>query len=151
MTGYNTDVVGFENSFAPNLQPGHKNALILGNGGAAEAVKYVLQKLKIDHKTVGRRIGDGIQLTYEDLDKAVIDQYKVIINTTPLGTFPNINECPGIPYQFLTASHYLFDVVYNPEKSLFLMKGEAMGATVKNGHEMLVIQAEESWRIWNED
>lgn len=151
MTGYNTDVTGFERSFLPYLNNHHKSALILGNGGATEAVKFVLQKLNIAYKIVSRKIHDGSDLTYQDLNEQVIDENKIIINTTPLGTFPNTHDCPDIPYQFLTAGHFLFDVVYNPEKSLFLQKGEAYGATIKNGYEMLVIQAEESWRIWNEN
>ena len=125
--------------------------MILGNGGAAEAVKFVFDKLNISYKIVSRKIHDGSELTYSDLNKLVIDENKIIINTTPLGTFPNINECPDIPYQFLTPQHFLFDLVYNPEKTLFLQKGEEYEATIKNGYEMLVLQAEESWRIWNAD
>lgn len=151
LIGYNTDVLGFERSFSPHLKNHHKNALILGNGGATEAVKFVLQKLEINYKIVSRKIHDGSELTYQDLNKSIIDKSKIIINSTPLGTFPNIYDCPDIPYQFLSADHFLFDVVYNPEKSLFLQKGEAVGATIKNGHEMLIMQAEESWRIWNEE
>lgn len=151
MLGYNTDVVGFERSFSPNLKSHHKNALILGNGGATEAVKFVLQKLGIGYKIVSRKIHDGSALTYAQLNKSVIDENTIIINTTPLGTYPGVNDCPDIPYEFLTPGHFLFDVVYNPEKSLFLQKAEAAGATIKNGYEMLIIQAEESWRIWNED
>ncbi|MEO7307225.1 MAG: shikimate dehydrogenase [Ferruginibacter sp.] len=151
LLGYNTDVLGFEHSFLPHLKDHHKAALILGNGGATEAVKFILKKLGINYKIVSRKIHDGSELTYQDLGKPIFDENKIIINTTPLGTFPNINECPDIPYQFLTPDHFLFDVVYNPEKSLFLQKGEAAGASIKNGHEMLIIQAEESWRIWNED
>lgn len=149
--GYNTDVVGFEQSFLPQLKDHHNAALILGNGGATEAVKFVLKKLSINYKIVSRKIHDGSELIYQDLDKSLFDENNIIINTTPLGTFPDINDCPNIPYQFLTPNHFLFDVVYNPEKSLFLQKGEAAGAGIKNGHEMLIIQAEESWRIWNED
>jgi shikimate dehydrogenase len=149
--GYNTDVLGFERSFLPHLKDHHKSALILGNGGATEAVKFVLKKLSIGYKIVSRKIHDGSELTYRDLNKSIFNENKIIINTTPLGTFPGIHECPDIPYQFLTPDHFLFDVVYNPEKSLFLQKGEEAGAGIKNGHEMLIIQAEESWRIWNED
>ena len=149
--GYNTDITGFERSLLPHLKPYHKKALILGNGGAAEAVKFVFDKQNITYRIVSRKIHDGSELTYRDLNKSIIEEYKLIVNTTPLGTFPNINESPDIPYQFLTPDHFLFDVVYNPEKSLFLQKGEAAGAGIKNGHDMLIIQAEESWRIWNED
>lgn len=151
MFGYNTDVIGFEKSFLPHLKNYHKSALILGNGGAAEAVKSVLQKLGIGYTIVSRKIREGSELAYTDLNHSLILQNKVIINTTPLGTFPIINDCPDIPYRFLSPEHFLFDVVYNPEKSLFLQKGEACGAAIKNGYEMLVIQAEESWKIWNAD
>lgn len=149
--GYNTDVIGFERSLLPLLKEYHTGALVLGNGGAAEAVKFVLKKLQLNYKIVSRKIHDDADLTYGDLAESVIGQNKLIINTTPLGTFPNINECPDIPYRFLTSEHLLYDLVYNPEKTLFLQKGEVLGATIKNGYEMLVLQAEENWRIWNED
>ncbi len=149
--GYNTDVTGFERSLTPRLEKHHTNALILGNGGAAEAVKFVLEKLQINYKIVSRKPHYNSVLTYADLDKAIIEENKFIINTTPLGTFPNVDDCPEIPYQFLTPQHFLYDLVYNPEKTLFLQNGEACGAVIKNGYEMLILQAEESWRIWNED
>lgn len=150
-TGYNTDAAGFERSLLPNLQAYHTDALILGNGGAAEAIKFVLNKLKINYKVVSRKIHRDTNFIYDDLRESVIKEHKLIINTTPLGTFPGINECPDIPYGFLTEQHFLYDLVYNPEETLFLQKGEAAGAQIKNGYEMLVLQAEESWRIWNED
>ncbi len=149
LTGYNTDVLGFEQSLLTLLKPHHTNALVLGNGGAAEAVKYVLEKLGVAYKIVSRKLHNGAQLTYNDIDADTISKHLLIINTTPLGTFPNVNECPDIPYQYLTPKHYLFDLVYNPAKTLFLQKGEERGAAVKNGYDMLVIQAEESWKIWN--
>ena len=149
--GYNTDITGFEKSLIPYLKHYHNSALILGNGGAAEAVKFVFDKLNINYKIVSRKIHDGSDLTYQDLNEQIIEENKIIINTTPLGTFPNIDECPAIPYQFLTPQHFLYDLVYNPEKTLFLQKGEACGTSIKNGYEMLILQAEESWRIWNED
>lgn len=149
--GYNTDITGFEKSLLPYLKQYHNKALILGNGGAAEAVKFVFDKLNISYKIVSRKIHDGSELTYGDLNKAIIEENKLIVNTTPLGTFPNIDDCPEIPYQFLTPQHFLYDLVYNPEKTLFLQKGEACGTSIKNGYEMLILQAEESWRIWNED
>lgn len=149
--GYNTDIIGFERSLLPHLKEQHTAALILGNGGAAAAVKFVLKKLKINFKIVSRKIHDDADLTYGDLTKSIIEQSNIIINTTPLGTFPDIDECPDMPYRFLTSEHLLYDLVYNPEKTLFLQKGEAFGATIRNGYEMLVLQAEESWRIWNED
>jgi len=151
MIGYNTDVTGFERSLLPSLQVYHTNALILGNGGAAEAIKFVLNKLKINYSLVSRKIHHDADFTYNDLGESEMKEHTLIINTTPLGTFPDINECPDIPYGFLTDQHFLYDLVYNPEKTLFLQKGEAAGAQIKNGYEMLVLQAEESWRIWNED
>ena len=150
LLGYNTDVTGFEKSLLPLLQPFHKKALVLGNGGAAEAVKFVLGKLGLGYKVVSRKLHGDAQLTYSDLTEDVIREHLLIINTTPLGTFPQTDKCPDIPYQFITPQHYLFDLVYNPPKTLFLQKGEEKGAAVKNGYDMLVIQAEESWRIWNE-
>lgn len=151
LIGYNTDVTGFEQSLLPKLKPSHTQALILGNGGAAEAVKFVLHKLNISYKMVSRKLHDGSHLTYADLNEQIIRDHTLIINTTPLGTSPNINECPAIPYQYVTPQHFLFDLVYNPATTLFLQKGEVQGAAIQNGYDMLVIQAEESWRIWNEE
>jgi shikimate dehydrogenase len=151
LIGYNTDVAGFERSLLQKLKMHHTRALILGNGGAAEAVKFVLKKLNIGFKVVSRKLHDDADLTYENLDEAIVSDHLLIINTTPLGTFPNVDECPAIPYQFLTHQHYLFDLVYNPAKTLFLQKGAGHGATIKNGADMLEIQAEESWKIWNDN
>ncbi|MGC4103055.1 shikimate dehydrogenase family protein [Ferruginibacter sp.] len=150
ITGYNTDIIGFERSLLPLLKPHHTQALVLGSGGASEAVQYVLKKLQIAYKVVSRQAGKAAGLTYADLDENTIATHTLIINTTPLGTYPNSNECPDIPYQYLGSEHYLFDLVYNPPQSLFLQKGAERGAAIKNGYEMLVIQAEESWNIWNE-
>lgn len=149
LIGYNTDVLGFEQSLQELLKPQHTKALILGNGGAAAAVKFVLTKLDIEYKTVSRKLHNGSHLTYTDLSETIIKEHTLIINTTPLGTYPAVDECPDIPYHHLTTQHYLFDLVYNPEKTLFLQKGEEKGAAIKNGYDMLVIQAEESWKIWN--
>jgi shikimate dehydrogenase len=149
--GYNTDVTGFEQSLLPRLQPHHTRALVLGSGGAAEAVRFVLQKLKIVHHTVGRQMKRGVTYVYTDLNERIMEENMLIINTTPLGTFPAMGECPAIPYQHLSPRHLLFDLVYNPEKTLFLQKGEERGAATENGLAMLRIQAEESWRIWNTD
>lgn len=149
LTGNNTDVMGFEISFKQLLKPQQKKALVLGNGGATIAVVYALKKLNIDYKIVSRRIHDGASLTYNDVSVATIKEHPVIINTTPLGTFPNVDECAPIPYEAITSEHYLFDLIYNPEKTVFLKKGEERGATIKNGYDMLRIQAEESWKIWN--
>ena len=148
LVGFNTDVVGFKNSLEPYLLPIHNKALILGTGGAAKAVQYALKQLQIEYKLVSRRkTSDG--LGYEDIGEEILDQYPLIINTTPLGTYPNVDEAPPIPYTYLSPRHLLFDLVYNPAKTKFLQNGEALGARIANGHEMLVLQAEESWRIWN--
>ena len=151
LTGYNTDITGLEKSLLPLLKKQHNRALILGNGGAAAAVKFVLQKLKISYIIVSRNIHDDSTLTYADLNGKIISENALIINTTPLGTFPNVEACPQIPYQFLGPEHLLYDLVYNPDKTLFQQKGEWQGALIKNGKEMLIIQAEESWKIWNHD
>ncbi len=151
LSGFNTDVAGFERSFMPHLLPHHKKALILGTGGAAAAVQYVLQKLQIDYCFVSRNNEKekGI-LTYADLNAAVIKEYTVIINCTPSGTYPKIEDAPDIPYDLLTPEHYLFDLVYNPALTKFLKSGAAHKAIIQNGYDMLVIQAEENWKIWNE-
>jgi shikimate dehydrogenase len=150
LSGFNTDVAGFQESFSPQLKPHHKNALILGNGGATVAVIHVLQRLGIAYHVVSRELKKDSHFTYRDLNEKIINDHQIIINTTPLGSFPKLDTCPPVPYQFLSDKHYLFDVVYNPPKSLFLKKGEDQGAIIKNGYDWLVVQAEESWRIWNE-
>ena len=150
LIGYNTDVIGFERSLLSRLNDHHKKALILGNGGAAEAVKFVLQRLNINYKIVSRKIHKDAELTYTNLNETVIKENLLIINTTPVGTFPAVDGCPEIPYEYLTPQHLLYDLVYNPEKTLFLKKGEEYGALIKNGYEMLVVQAEESWDIWDD-
>lgn len=148
LIGYNTDAYGFEKSLKPLLESHHKKALILGNGGAARAVKFVLEKLKIDYKFVSRRPLKGM-LNYNDLSEATLKEYRIIINTTPLGTFPDVENCPDIPYQYLTNKHLLYDLIYNPAETTFLKKGKEKGAKIKNGAEMLELQAEKSWEIWN--
>lgn len=149
LTGYNTDAIGFEKSIKPLLKPWHTHALVLGNGGAAEAVMYVLSKLRISFEVVSRSLHRGSTLTYDKLNKAIIEKSTVIVNTTPLGMYPKVESCPDIPYEFLTDQHLLYDLVYNPAETLFLQKGKQNGASIKNGEEMLVLQAEESWTIWN--
>lgn len=149
LTGHNTDAPAFEQSLKGQLQPHHTKALILGTGGAAKAVEYSLRQLNIAYKYVSRK-PSAKSFSYEQLTESLMQEYTLIINTTPLGMHPNIIEAPQIPYQALTSQHYLYDVVYNPSKTLFLHKGEEQGAIIKNGYEMLVLQAEESWRIWNE-
>ncbi len=150
LEGFNTDYIGFENSLKPLLQPHHRQALVLGNGGASKAVMYVLNQLNIPFEVVSRKLHEGSTLTYEQLDFAAVRNHTLIINTTPLGTFPNVNECPPIPYEAITDQHLLYDLVYNPELTLFMERGQQQGAVVKNGYEMLVGQAEAAWRIWNE-
>jgi shikimate dehydrogenase len=149
LKGYNSDVVGFENSIKPFLKKHHKRALILGTGGASKAIAYALKKNKIKYKFVSRNPEGKKQISYNSLSEEVIIKHTVIINSTPLGTSPNIERCPNIPYQFLTKNHLLYDLIYNPEVTTFLSKGKEKGATIKNGYEMLELQAEESWRIWN--
>lgn len=150
LVGYNTDVIGFERSLIPLLKHHHEHALILGHGGAAQAVKFVLDKLNIPYSIVGRHLYKDTSMTYGDLTRDIIQQHKLIINTTPLGTFPDVKSFPNIPYKYLTKEHLLYDLVYNPEKTEFLRNGEERKAEIKNGYEMLVLQAEEAWKIWNE-
>jgi shikimate dehydrogenase len=152
LTAYNTDIIGFEKSFIKNLKPHHKKALILGTGGASKAVQYVFKKLAIDFLIVSRNENaeeDFIQ--YKQIASDIIKNYNIIVNTTPLGMSPTEDTCADLPYTLLTADNYLFDLVYKPAKTLFLQKGEQQGAIIENGFEMLIIQAEENWRIWNED
>ncbi len=149
MTGHNTDAPAFEQSLKEKLQPHHTKALILGTGGAAKAVEYSLRQLNILYKYVSRK-PSAKSFSYEQLTNDLMQEYLLIINTSPLGMHPNIVEAPQIPYHTLTPKHYLFDLIYNPDKTLFLQKGEEQGAAIKNGYEMLVLQAEDSWRIWNE-
>ena len=150
LKGYNSDVVGFENSILPLLKNHHKNALILGTGGASKAIAYALKRNKIKFKFVSRNPKGKKEISYADLSKEVIEKYTVIVNSTPLGTSPDIEKCPNIPYQHITEKHILYDLIYNPAVSTFLSKGKDKGATIKNGLEMLKLQAEESWRIWND-
>lgn len=150
LTGYNTDVAGFEISLQKYLQPHHNRALVFGTGGAAAAVKFVLQKLNIEYLIVSRNKEiKANAISYDDVNEALLSSHLLLINTTPLGMSPSYDTCPAIPYHFITREHYLYDLVYNPEKTLFLQKGESRGAIIQNGYEMLIIQAEESWKIWN--
>jgi len=148
LTGYNTDAFGFEESLKPMLKENHKKALVLGNGGAAKAVFYVLEKLGISYLVVSRSKGKG-DLTYADLDADIVRDHQLIINCSPVGTFPNIDEAPQIPYAYIGTAHLLYDLIYNPEETLFLRKGRENGAMTKNGYEMLLLQAEKNWEIWN--
>jgi len=148
LIGYNTDVIGFEKSLYNKLTAEHKNALILGTGGASKAIEFVLRKNGLHYKYVSRYVSAN-NLSYGQLTPAIIRENTLIINTTPLGMYPNIEAAPPLPYEGLTQKHFLFDLTYNPEKTLFLQKGEEKGATIQNGYDMLIYQAEESWRIWN--
>ena len=148
LVGYNTDVVGFENSLMPLLKNHHTKALILGTGGASKAVAYVFKKLNIDYYKVSRNPNGGNEISYADLSDNLLNEYTIIVNCSPVGTYPNINEKPMIPYQFLTPKHLLYDLIYNPVETAFLLEGKKQGALVKNGLEMLELQAEESWRLW---
>ena len=147
--GFNTDVIGFERSLLTKLQPGHKNALILGTGGAAKAVEFVLKKNRIHYTYVSRRRSQN-NITYEQLTPSVLEKTRLIINTTPVGMYPKVKEILPLPFEAITPNHFLFDLIYNPPKTLFLSKGEEKGATIQNGYDMLVCQAEESWKIWNQ-
>lgn len=149
--GYNTDVIGFEDCIMPQLNPAQNKALILGNGGAAAAVKYVFEKNNIDYNIVSRQLDGRARFTYETLTKAIIKQHLIIVNTTPLGMYPNVDTYPPIPYEAIGRGHHLFDLTYNPVKTLFLQKGEQQGASIQNGAAMLGIQAEASWKIWQND
>ncbi|HEX6913966.1 MAG TPA: shikimate dehydrogenase [Chitinophagaceae bacterium] len=148
--GYNTDVLGFEASFRKWIQPHHQKALILGTGGAADAVAYVFRKLGIEYLFVSRSSDfRPMTIPYKALAQALFDDHTIIVNCTPVGTYPNISECPPIPYDYITPKHYLFDLVYNPAETTFLKRGAEQGAITSNGYEMLVLQAEENWKIWN--
>lgn len=148
MTGYNTDAYGFQKSLEPFLKEHHKKALILGTGGASKAIAYVLKNLVIDYKFVSRSKRED-RYTYTELTKDIIEDRLLIINCTPLGTYPDIDDKPNIPYDHLNEKHLLFDLIYNPETSAFLKNGQARGATILNGLKMLEYQAEKSWEIWN--
>jgi shikimate dehydrogenase len=147
--GYNTDVIGFEKSLQPFLQPHHQKALILGTGGAAAAVAWVLQKLGISFKYVSRSSNGEEVISYEALNNTILQEHLLIINTSPVGMYPHVNEAPNLNYEALTDKHHLYDLIYNPAETLFLTKGKERGASIQNGLEMLHLQAEASWEIWN--
>lgn len=148
LKGYNTDYYGFKKSITPFLKPHHKKALILGTGGASKAVAYALQLLAIDYKFVSRTPNPS-ELRYEDLDETIFNEYQVVINCTPLGTFPDIDKFPPLPYTFFTDNHLAFDLIYNPAETSFLQKAKANHAQTLNGYQMLVYQAERAWKIWH--
>ncbi len=146
--GHNTDHYGFDKALQPHLTPAHKEALILGTGGASKAVAYALEKRSIPYRFVSRT-ATGDHLTYEELTSQITERYKLIINTTPLGTHPDIENKPLIPYQGIGREHLLFDLIYNPEETAFMKEGLRRNAKAINGYEMLVAQAEKAWEIWN--
>ena len=147
--GYNTDCLGFMASIQPLLREYDQKALVLGTGGASKAACYGLKKLGIAPTLVSRSPKEGM-LSYEDLSDEVMESHTVVVNCTPLGMLPEVDTCPAIPYEKITARHLLFDCVYNPEETLFLKRGKAQGASIKNGLEMLVGQAKAAWKIWNQ-
>ncbi len=150
LKGFNTDLYGFENSLRPMLGEKHKKALILGTGGASKAIKYSFDRLKISYLSATTKENRAEnEIGYAQIDENLMKEYLIIINATPLGTFPKVDTCPDIPYQFITPDHVLYDLVYNPEETLFLKKGKTLGARTKNGLEMLHLQALKSWEIWN--
>ncbi|RYD56579.1 MAG: shikimate dehydrogenase [Sphingobacteriales bacterium] len=147
--GFNTDVIGFRESLIPLLQPWQTGALILGTGGASLAVAFVLKELGINYQFVSRHAKGG-SISYDQLTAEHISGNKLIINTTPQGMYPDVSECPDIPYHVIDKGHLLYDLIYNPTETLFLAKGREQGAVTKNGLEMLELQAEASWQIWND-
>lgn len=149
MKGYNSDVPGFTRSIRPLLQPIHTHALILGTGGAAKAVDYSLRQLGLATQMVSRSRKLNA-ITYEEITGDAIRQHRVIVNCTPLGMYPHTDECPMLPYQAITPQHIVYDLLYNPDKTLFMKKAERQGAVVKNGLEMLLLQAYVNWEVWHQ-
>ncbi len=149
LVGYNSDVIGFSRSIEPLLQPHHKKALLLGTGGASKAVFHGLENLGVKSTYVSRTKRSDEVLTYRELTPEVMAEHTVIVNCTPVGMYPKVDFCPDIPYELLTSGHLLYDLLYNPNETLFMKKGRAQGATVKNGLEMLLLQAFAAWEIWH--
>ena len=149
LKGFNSDIIGFTQSIQPLLKPHHRKALILGTGGASRAIRVGLTRLGLEWKYVSRTPREGM-ITYNDITADVLREYEVIVNCSPVGMYPKVDECPAIPYEFLTPDNLLYDLVYNPETTLYMKKGALQGAVVKNGLEMLYLQAIASWNFWNE-
>lgn len=147
ISGYNSDIIGFRDSISPLLAPHHKKALILGTGGAAKAIIVALRGLGLEYTFVSRSPGNG-KLAYGELSEETMKEYQVIVNCTPVGMFPHTDECPPLPYGVLGPQHLLYDLIYNPEQTLFLREGAKAGAVTKNGMDMLRMQALASWEIW---
>jgi shikimate dehydrogenase len=146
--GHNTDCYGFHHSILSFIKKHHNKALVLGNGGAAKAVFYILDELNINYKIVSRNPIEN-QFSYDDISDEIITEYPIVINCSPVGTFPNVENAPLLPYSSLSDKHLLYDLIYNPPMTKFLENGQKRGAQIKNGHEMLVLQAEKAWEIWN--
>ncbi|MDH6312387.1 shikimate dehydrogenase [Parabacteroides sp. PFB2-10] len=149
LVGYNSDIIGFKQSIEPLLNQSHRKALILGTGGASRAIFQGLKQLGIGSTLVSRSPRE-FGITYDEITPKTMEQYTVIVNTTPVGMYPHVDECPDIPYDLLTPNHLLYDLLYNPDETLFMKKGEAKGAVVKNGLEMLLLQAFAAWNIWQQ-
>ena len=148
LKGYNTDAYGFHSSILPCLKEHHKKALILGTGGSSKAIAYILDKLGVGYIYVSRSPRKENHISYSNVTRIIMDECKIIINTTPLGMYPDIDKCADIPYEFITKEHLIYDLVYNPENTVFLRKGAEKGAVTKNGLSMLHLQAEKAWEIW---
>ena len=149
LIGYNTDIDGFMSSFLAIMEMHHDKAIVLGNGGAAKAVIHSLEQWSLDPLVVARNPKNENEITFDKLTEEIINEHKIIVNTTPVGMYPDVDECPDIPYSGIDRFHLVYDLIYNPEKTLFLQKAEAQDATIKNGMEMLEQQAETAWIIWN--
>ncbi|HCC51507.1 MAG TPA: shikimate dehydrogenase [Porphyromonadaceae bacterium] len=148
LEGHNSDITGFIKSIEPLLNETHRKALILGTGGASKAIYHGLKQLGIDSTFVSRTQHDS-GITYDEITQNTMENHTVIVNTTPLGMYPKTNACPDIPYEYITPNHILYDLLYNPDETLFMKKGKEKGAIVKNGLEMLLLQAFTSWEIWD--
>lgn len=148
LKGYNTDYYGFLKSLSPLLQEHHKKALILGTGGASKGVAFALEELGIEYVFVSRKASEKA-IDYSQITAATFEEYQIVINSTPIGTSPNIEACPEIPYDFFTEKHIAYDLIYNPAETQFLKNAKAKGAQIKNGLDMLIFQAEKAWEIWN--
>ncbi len=151
LTGYNTDAYGFEQSILPHLKDIHKKAIILGTGGASKAIAYVFDRLQIKYIFVSRNPRMDNHISYPSLNRRLMDECRIIVNTSPLGTYPDVDRCPDIPYEHITGKHLVYDLIYNPEISKLLEKASVRGAKVINGLLMLHLQAEKAWEIWNSD
>ncbi len=149
LKGYNTDAFGFRQSIKPFLESHHERALILGTGGASKAIYFILKEIGISCFFVTRNKTAENQFTYNELNENMLNAFKLVVNASPVGMFPNVNSAPKIPYEFISSSHLLYDLVYNPAETEFLKRGKAKGATIVNGLSMLHQQAEEAWRVWN--